>query len=84
MKCYNVIHVQLLEPAASDAYPIQNMEPLPLVEIHSEDEYFIEAILDSRILRRKLQYVIKWVSYTLLDWEPAELYSETEAMDTFH
>jgi hypothetical protein len=50
MKCHNVIHVQLLEPAASDAYPIQNMEPLPPVEIHGEDEYFIEAILDSRIL----------------------------------
>jgi hypothetical protein len=49
MKCYNVFHVWLLEPTANHAYPGQNMEALPLVEIDSEDEYFIEAILDSQI-----------------------------------
>jgi hypothetical protein len=49
MKCYNVFYVSLLEPATDDAYPGQNTETLPLVEIDGEDEYFIEAILDSRI-----------------------------------
>jgi hypothetical protein len=47
MKCHNVFHILLLEPAADDGYPGQNMEPLPLVEIDGKDEYFIEAILDS-------------------------------------
>jgi hypothetical protein len=47
MKCQNVFHVSLLEPAADDAYARQNMEPPPQVEIDSEDEYFIEAILNS-------------------------------------
>jgi hypothetical protein len=51
MKYYNIFHISLLEPAANDAYPRQNMEPLPQAEIDSEDEYFIEAILNSRIHR---------------------------------
>jgi hypothetical protein len=83
MKCHNIFHVSLLEPAADDAYPGRNTEPAPLVEIDGEDEYFIEAILDSRIHRQKLQYLIKWVGYDLPDWEPAEFHSESEAMDTF-
>jgi hypothetical protein len=47
MKCHNVFHVLLLEPTAHDAYPGQNMEPPPIVEINGKDEYFVEAILDS-------------------------------------
>jgi hypothetical protein len=84
MKCHNVFHVSLLEPTANDAYPGQNTELLTPVEIDGEDEYFTEAVLDSRIHRRKLQYLIKCVGYNLRDWEPAELDSESEAMDTFH
>jgi hypothetical protein len=59
MKCHNVFHVSLLEPTADDAYPRQNTEPLPPVGIDGECEYFIEAILNSQIYRRKLQYLIK-------------------------
>jgi hypothetical protein len=84
MKYHNIFHVSLLEPAANDAYPGRNMEPPPPVEIDSEDQYFIEDILDSWIHRRILQYLTKWVGYDLPDWEPAELHSESEAIDTFH
>jgi hypothetical protein len=45
MECYNVFHGSLCEPASDDAYPRQNMEPPLLFEINSDDEYFIEAIL---------------------------------------
>jgi hypothetical protein len=51
MKCHNVFHASLLEPTANDAYPGQNSEPPPAVEIDGEDEYFIKAVLDSRIHR---------------------------------
>jgi hypothetical protein len=47
MNCDNVFHVSLLEPATDNAYPRQNTEPPPPVEIDCEDEYFIEAVLDS-------------------------------------
>jgi hypothetical protein len=84
MKYHNVLHVSLLEPTTNDTYPGQNMEPLPQVEIDGQDEYFIKAILDSQIHRQKLQYLIKWVSYDLPDWEPSEFHSKSKAMDTFH
>jgi hypothetical protein len=84
MKCHNVSHVLVLEPDTNDAYPGQNMEPLPPVEIDGKDEYFIEAILNCRIHRQKLQYQIKWVGYDLPDWEPAKLQSKSKAVDTFH
>jgi hypothetical protein len=63
MECHNISHISLVEPIADDAYCGQNTEPPPLFEIHGQDEYFIEAILNSGIHRRKLQYLIKWVSY---------------------
>jgi hypothetical protein len=81
MKYHNVHHISLLEPAAYDPYPGQQPNPPPLVEIDGEDEYFIEAILDSWIHRCKLQYLVKWISYDMPDWEPAELHSESEAVD---
>jgi hypothetical protein len=49
MKYHNVFHVSLLEPTTNDAYPRQNTEPPPVVEIDGADEYFIEAVLDSQI-----------------------------------
>jgi hypothetical protein len=54
------------------------------VEIDTEEQYFIEAVLDLRIHQWKLQYLIKWVGYDKPDWEPAKLHSEREAMDKFH
>jgi hypothetical protein len=47
MKCHNVFHVSLLEPTTDDTYPRQNTEPPLPVEIDGEDEYFIEAVLNS-------------------------------------
>jgi hypothetical protein len=60
------------------------MESPPPVEINGEDEYFIEAVLNSQIHQRKLQYLIKCVGYDVLDWEPAKLHSKSKAVDTFH
>jgi hypothetical protein len=47
MKYHNVFYILLLEPTTDDAYPGQNTEPLPPVEIDGEDEYVIEAVLNS-------------------------------------
>jgi hypothetical protein len=84
MKYHNVHHVSLLEPAANDPYPEQWPGLPQLVEIDSKDEYFIEAILDSWIHYCKLQYLVKWISYDMLDWEPAEFHSESEVVNRFH
>jgi hypothetical protein len=84
MKCQNVYHISLLEPAANDPYPGKQPDPPLLVKIDSEDEYFIEAILDSQIHCCKLQYLVKWIGYDMPNWEPAELHSQSEAVDQVH
>jgi hypothetical protein len=84
MKCHNIHHISLLEPAGNDLYPGQCPNTPPPFEIDGEEEYFIEAILDSRIHRRKLQYLVKWIGYDMPDWEPAKLHSQSEAVDRFH
>jgi hypothetical protein len=81
MKCHNVHHVSILELAANYPYPGQGPNPPPPVEIDGEDEYFIEAILESQIHCCKLQYLVKWVGYDMPEWEPAELHSKSKAID---
>jgi hypothetical protein len=61
MKCHNAFHMSFVEPATDNKYPMRNYELLPPVEIDGKDEYFIEAVFDSRIHNRKLPYLIKWV-----------------------
>lgn len=49
-----------------------------------KDEYFIEVILDSQIYHCKLQYLVKCIVYDIPELEPAELHSESQAVDQFH
>jgi hypothetical protein len=60
------------------------LEPLPPVKIEGKDKYFIEAILNSRVHRWKLQYLVEWLGYNQPDWEPTKLDSKYEAIDTSH
>jgi hypothetical protein len=53
--------MSFVEPATDNEYPTQNSELPPPVEIDGKDEYFIEAVFDSRIHDRKLPDLIKWV-----------------------
>jgi hypothetical protein len=65
MKCHNIHHVSLLALAANNPYPGQWPEIPPPVEIDGEDEYLIEAILDSQMHCCKLQYLVKWIAYDM-------------------
>jgi hypothetical protein len=59
VKYYNIYYISLLEPAVKGWYLGQWHNPALLVEIDVKDEYFIEAILDSKIHHCKLQYLVK-------------------------
>ena len=84
MHVHPFFHVALLEPAAQDPLPGQRQPPPPPVEIDGEQEWFVEEILDSRIHRRQLQYLVKWTGYDEPEWEPAENMNELEAVTRFH
>ena len=86
VKHHPVQHVSLLDPAGNDPLPGQHHPPPPPVIVDEEghEEWHVEEVLDSRIYRRRLQYLVKWVGYDRSDWEPAEGVNKFEAVDRFH
>jgi transposase InsO family protein len=84
MELHPVFHVSRLELAPSDPLPGQKSKPPPPVEVKGMTEYAIEDILDSRLYRRKPQYLVQWVGYPNASWEPAEYHHETSAVTAYH
>src|SRR6266700_7938013 len=61
--------------------------PPPLELIDSEEEYVVEKVLNSRMFRRRLQYLIKWEDYGTEHntWEYSENINNTlEKVAEFH
>ena len=73
IKAHNVFYVsalkEYLEPDDKDRRP----ERPPVITNTSDDEFEVEAILDDRIRRNKLRYLVKWKGYSSHEatWEPA-------------
>ena len=64
----------------------QLLSPLPDI-VNGELEYEIGRVLDSRVQRNKLQYLVGWKGYSLEErtWEPVEnLENAKEAVATFY
>jgi len=73
--------VSLLDLAADDPLPGQRSPPPPPVIVQ---EWFVEQILDSRVFRRQLQYLVKWTGDDLPTWQPWWDVDEAAAVDVFH
>ena len=85
-KIHNVINVSRLrlykEPTAG-----QRVMPSEPVEVEGQPEYEVEEVLDSRLKKGKLEYLVKWSGYTdeYNTWEPASnLENSKEAIEDFH
>ena len=76
-----VQHVSLLDPFDDDPLPGQQNPPPPLVIVDDNEEWHVEEILDCRIYRRRLQYLVKWVGFDRPNWEPGEGVNKLEAVD---
>jgi hypothetical protein len=55
MKIHNVFHVHLLKPHHASS---RHQKALLLVEVEGEEEYEIEEVLNSRIKRGKLKFLV--------------------------
>jgi len=60
MKIHDVFHISLLEPYSPNTIPGHQQDPPPPVIVEDEAEYEVNKVLDSKILRRKLFYLVDW------------------------
>ena len=70
-KIHPVFHASLLEKSENSVFQ-QAATPPPPELLEDSLEYQVEAIVDSRVRRRKTQYLVKWVGYPTEEntWEP--------------
>uniref|UniRef100_A0A8C5QPC4 Polyprotein n=1 Tax=Leptobrachium leishanense TaxID=445787 RepID=A0A8C5QPC4_9ANUR len=72
IRIHNVFHVSLLKPLLCNRYTRARVPPPP-VSVEGEEEFEVKAILDARVSRGVLQYLVDWVGYGPEDrsWLPA-------------
>uniref|UniRef100_A0A8C5P708 Chromo domain-containing protein n=1 Tax=Leptobrachium leishanense TaxID=445787 RepID=A0A8C5P708_9ANUR len=72
IRIHNVFHVSLLKPLLCNRYTKARAPPPP-VSVEGEEEFEVKAILDARMSRGSLQYLVDWVGYGPEDrsWIPA-------------
>ncbi|CAJ0966812.1 unnamed protein product [Ranitomeya imitator] len=81
---HNVFHRLLLRRYVAPVVP--SIDPPAPVLVEGELEYVVEKILDSRISRRKLQYLVKWKGYGQEDnsWVFASDVHAADLVRAFH
>ena len=84
---HDVFHVNLLTKAPKDTIPGRIPPRPPPIIVDSEEEMEVEEILDSRMNKRRLQYLVKWkdLPSTENSWEPAiNLKNAPDSIKHFH
>jgi len=86
MRIHPVFHSNLLRLDPNDPLPSQQTSPLPPIVIDGEDEWEVEAIADSRLYYRKLQYKAVWKDHPPDNtWYPATDFAHApEIVQAFH
>ena len=76
-----------MEPYTTSSILSRLTTPPPPVEFLDGPEFEVAIVLDSKIMRNKLYYLVDWLGYTPNDrtWEPtANLSNVAELVTTFH
>jgi hypothetical protein len=87
MRIHPVFHVSLLEPYRENQLDGRTQDPPPPLEVEGELEYEVKEILDSKIIRGRLRYLVDWVGYhpDERSWEPVEhVQHAVDAVAEFH
>ena len=86
-RIHPVFHASLLEPYRASSWADRLQELPPPVEVEGELEYEVREILDSKMERRQLFYLVDWVGYGPEErtWEPAtNVEHAKDAVADFH
>ena len=87
MRIHPVFHVSLLEPYRESTLPGRVQEPALPIEVEGEVEYEVAEILDSKVERGRLKYLVDWVGCGPEErtWEPVEnVENAPDAVAAFH
>jgi len=88
MQCLHpVFNVVKLTPAPEDPFPGRKLPPSPPpVIVEGEEEWEVEEILDSRLMRRKLKFLVKWKGFGREhnSWEDADNVHAPELVQEFY
>ena len=61
MHIHSVFHVNLLEPHVASTFLGRVVEVPRPIQVDGIPEFDVNSILDSRLRRRKLHYLVDWV-----------------------
>ena len=77
-----MFHSSLLEPYQDNTMLGRIKKPPPPIELEDGPEYEVAAILDSKIVRNKLYYLVDWLGYSPNErtWEPIENVTNARAL----
>ncbi|MBW0551943.1 hypothetical protein O181_091658 [Austropuccinia psidii MF-1] len=84
-----VFHISLLEPVKKSTIPNRHQEPPPQIIIEEEEKWEVSKILDSKLKRGGLWYLVEWKGFSQdperSTWEPTEsLNNCPELIKAFH
>ncbi|MBW0577480.1 hypothetical protein O181_117195 [Austropuccinia psidii MF-1] len=84
-----VFHISLLEPVKTSKIPNRHQQPPPPATIEEEEEWEVSQILDSKLKRGKLWYLVEWKGFSQdperSTWEPTKnLNNCPELVKDFH
>ena len=86
-RIHPVFNVVKLTPVPEDPIARRRAPPHPLLEIvDGEEEWVVEEILDSKVINRKLRYLVKWKDFGVEhnSWEPWDNVHTLELVSDFY
>ncbi|KAH7427492.1 hypothetical protein KP509_10G046600 [Ceratopteris richardii] len=81
MRIHPVFHISMLEPYQISPLRGERPSPSPPIEIDDHKEFEVEHVLDSRISRGRLEYLIHWKGYDISDrtWNLQKTFREHQS-----